>query len=243
MARKLIIVMFLSLALLTSCENDKKNLEKAKTQISELKAKNKQLSDLKGRLEAENSALAQEMAQIRDKSASMGAELDQFKKNLSDLTQKNEALQKKNDVATAEVVQLKKQKDELTAKISDLNKKVNPSPEQINKFGQPGGQQPQIKEGKELSPCEALIEYMRKCHSIIENFKAGERKAKLEETLKAYQTKMNEVPPPGKKAAIDWVKELGRSWDRRHDDNTPRLVRLKNAALKACGKTSSEAGF
>ncbi|MGC8658266.1 MAG: hypothetical protein ACP5U1_04260 [Desulfomonilaceae bacterium] len=242
MARRLIIVICLSLALLTSCENDKKNLEKAKTEISELKVKNQQLSDLKVRLESENSALAQEMAQIRDKNTALAADIEQFKKNLSDLTQQNEGLQKKNEVAGAQIAQLNKLKDELKAKISDLSKKVAPNPEHINKFTQ-SGQEAQTKLDKELSPCDALLEYMAKCRSIVQNFKGGERKSKLEETFATYQAKMKDAPPPGRMAAIDWVKELNRSWDRRQDDKTPRLMRLKNAALKACGKTAKDAGF
>ena len=85
---------------------------------------------------------------------------------------------------------------------------------------------------------------MRKSHAVVEGYKAEERKSKLDETRTSYAAKMTEAPAAGRKAAIEWVKELNRSWDRRQADaTTSRLARLKNAVLKACGKTAAEAGF
>jgi septal ring factor EnvC (AmiA/AmiB activator) len=242
MVRKLIILMCLSLAILTSCETDKKNLEKAKAEISELTAKNQQLADVKGHLETDKSALTQEIAQLKDQNVALGAERDQLKNNISELVRKNEAIQKKSEQTDAEVTKLKKQKDELMAKIVDLNKKSTPNPDHVNKFGD-SDKQTLLNQQSNLTPCDALIEYMRKCRSIVENYKGGERKSKLEETRISYAAKMTEAPVAGRKAAIEWVKELNRSWDRHPDDNAPRLVRFKNAALKACGKTAAEAGF
>ncbi len=155
--------MCLSLAILTSCETDKKNLEKAKTEISDLTAKNQKLSDINGKLETEKSALTQEVAQLKDQNVAQVTELDQLKKNLSQLGQKNETLQKKADQINVEAAQLKKQKDELTAKIVELNKKATPNPDHVNKFGEPDKQAQPSKEVN-LSPCDALIEYMRNSH-------------------------------------------------------------------------------
>jgi len=243
MARKLIVLMCLSLAILTSCETDKKNLEKAKTEISDLTAKDQKLSDINGKLETEKSALTQEVAQLKDQNVAQVTELDQLKKSLSQLGQKNETLQKKADQINVEYAQLNKQRDELTAKIVELNKKATPNPDQVNKFGGPD-KQAQLSKEVNLSPCDALIEYMRKSHAVVEGYKAEERKSKLDETRTTYAAKMTEAPAAGRKAAIEWVKELNRSWDRRQDDaTTSRLARLKNAVLKACGKTAAEAGF
>ncbi len=242
MAKNLIVVMCLSLAMLASCGTDKKNLEKARTEISDLTAKNQKLSDANGALANEKSALTQEVAQLKDQNLAKVTELDHLKKNLSELLQKNEALEKKADQAGAAVAQLKKQKDELTAKIVELNKKATPNPDHVNKF-EGSDEQGQLVNEANLSPCDALIQYMRKGRSIIEGYKAEERKSKLDEVRTSYAARLIEAPAAGRKAAIEWVKELNRSWDRHRDDATPRLVRLKNAALKACGKTAAEAGF
>ncbi|MGO8821521.1 MAG: hypothetical protein ACLQT6_18670 [Desulfomonilaceae bacterium] len=242
MARNLIFLMCLSLAMLTGCGTDKKNLEKAKTEISDLTAKNQKLSDAYGALVTEKSALTQEVAQLKDQNLAKVTELDQLKKNLSELLQKNEALEKKADQTSAAVAQLKKQKDELTSKIVELNKKATPNPDHVNKFGDPD-KQAQTKQETSLNPCDALIEYMKHGQSIIKSYKGEERKSKLEQARASLAAKMTDAPAAGRKAAMEWVKELNRSWDRHQDDATPRLVRLKNAALKACGKTAAEAGF
>lgn len=242
MTKKLIIVMCLSLAVLTGCETDKKNLEKAKVQISELTIQNQQLSNVKATLETEKATLTEELGQLKNQNGTLSAQVDELRKNLSELFQKNEVLQKKADQTSAEVVQLKKQKDELKSKIAELNKKVTPNPDHVNKFGETD-KQAQTKQQTSLSPCEALVEYMKQGQSIIKGYKGEERKSKLEEARASLAAKMNDAPLAGKKAAIEWVKELNRSWDRHQDDGTPRLVRLKDAALKACGKTAAEAGF
>ena len=125
MVRKLIIVMCLSLAILTSCETDKKNLEKAKAEISELTAKNQQLSDVKGHLETDESALTQEIAQLKDQNVALGRN-GIAQNNASQLVQKNEAIQKKSEQTDAEVTKLKKQKDELMAKMVRAKEKKQP---------------------------------------------------------------------------------------------------------------------
>lgn len=245
------ILCLVFLGSLTSCGPSKKDFEDVKSQVADLTAKSQSLSELNERLTAEKSALGKELDGLKTKNAALSTESDQYKRNVSDLTQKNEELSKTYKQLETEVSKLKAKNDQLSAQVNELKKKLSqitdhPSPQadtnQPLRFKEDSSSQA-VKPQGALTPCDALIEYMLKSREVVQKFKNPERKTKLEELYSAYSSKIDPAPAKAKKAAVEWVKELSRSWDKHHDDTVSRLLRLRNTVLKECGKSPAEAGL
>jgi uncharacterized coiled-coil DUF342 family protein len=254
MTGKQCLVMILCLVFLgslTSCGPSKKDFEDVKTQLSDLTAKTKSLSELNERLTIEKSGLTKELDSLKDKNSALSAESDQYKKDASGLAQKNEELSKTYKQLEVEVGKLKVKNDQLSAQVAELKKKQSqsadhPSPQadtnQPLRFKEDSSSQA-VKPRAALTPCDALIEYMLKSREIVQKFKNPERKTKLEELYSAYSSKIDPAPAKAKKAAVEWVKELSRSWDKHHNETVSRLLRLRNTVLNECGKSPAEAGL
>jgi len=246
-----IILCLVFLGSLTSCGPSKKDFEDVKSQVADLTAKSQSLSELNERLTAEKSALGKELDGLKTKNAALSTESDQYKKNASDLAQKNEELSKTYKQLETEVSKLKAKNDQLSAQVNELKKKLSqntehPSPQtdanQPLRFKE-DSRSPGMAPSRASTPCDALIEYMIKSREIVQKFKNPERKAKLEELYSAYSSKIDPAPAKAKKAAVEWVKELSRSWDKHHNETVSRLLRLRNTVLKECGKSPAEAGL
>ena len=253
MTGKQCLVMILCLVFLgslTSCGPSKKDFEDVKTQLSDLTAKNKSLSELNERLTIEKSGLTKELDSLKDKNSALSAESDQYKKEASGVTQKNEELSKTYKQLEVEVGKLKVKNDQLSAQVAELKKQrqnLDQSRQQLDsnqplRFKEDSSSQA-VKPRAALTPCDALIEYMLKSREIVQKFKNPERKTKLEELYSAYSSKIDPAPANAKKAAVEWVKELSRSWDKHHNETVSRLLRLRNTVLKECGKSPAEAGL
>ncbi len=253
MTGKQCLVMILCLVFLgslTSCGPSKKDFEDVKTQLSDLTAKNKSLSELNERLTIEKSGLTKELDSLKDKNSALSAESDQYKKDTSSLAQKNEELSKTYKQLEVEVGKLKVKNDQLSAQVAELKKQrqnLDQSRQQLDsnqplRFKEDSSSQA-VKPRAALTPCDALIEYMLKSREIVQKFKNPERKTKLEELYSAYSSKIDPAPANAKKAAVEWVKELSRSWDKHHNETVSRLLRLRNTVLKECGKSPAEAGL
>ena len=246
-----IILCLVFLGSLTSCGPSKKDFEDVKSQVADLTAKSQSLSEMNERLTAEKSALGKELDGLKNKNAALSTESDQYKKNTSDLAQKNEELSKTYKQLETEVSKLKAKNDQLSAQVNELKKKLSqntehPSPQtdanQPLRFKE-DSRSAGVAPSRASTPCDALIEYMLKSREIVQKFKNPERKAKLEELYSAYSSKIDPAPAKAKKAAVEWVKELSRSWDKHHNETVSRLLRLRNTVLKECGKSPGEAGL
>lgn len=253
MTGKQCLVMILCLVFLgslTSCGPSKKDFEDVKTQLSDLTAKNKSLSELNERLTIEKSGLTKELDSLKDKNSALSAESDQYKKEASGVIQKNEELSKTYKQLEVEVGKLKVKNDQLSAQVAEVKKQrqnLDQSRQQLDsnqplRFKEDSSSQA-VKPRAALTPCDALIEYMLKSREIVQKFKNPERKTKLEELYSAYSSKIDPAPANAKKAAVEWVKELSRSWDKHHNETVSRLLRLRNTVLKECGKSPAEAGL
>lgn len=103
------------------------------------------------------------------------------------------------------------------------------------------GQVAQAKE--ELSPCDAVIEFMKTSKGIIQQQKGKEGAKSLEQIKKQYAPRMQGAPAKAVKAAKDWVKEGTKSWDHVSALNIRERNRLLGVVQDACGKSSDSDGL
>ncbi len=251
MARAFMTVTCLFAIALAGCGTCKKDLEDAKTQIADLTSRNQQLAEGTKRLEMEKSALAKEMAVAKDRNSELSTELTQAKKSLSNLAEKNEQLRKERASVGAELTKLKKENAELTSTMKELKQQAEPPASQVGKPGRSDRElRPQAdKDTREalpsaaVSPCDAVIEYMRRSGAVIERYKGAERQSRLDQVRVAYADKMKDAPRVARETAEKWLQEMIRTWDQPADDSTFRTLQLRNAVLNACGKSPTQAGF
>jgi chromosome segregation ATPase len=170
MARGFLIATCLFAIALAGCGTCKKDLEEAKAQISDLTGKNQKLSEGVQRLNTEKSDLARELADFKDRDAALSKELGQVKKSLSNLAEKNEELRKKRADIEAEVSKLKKENADLTSEIALLKKPTEsalkppsrPAKTTAELHAKPAADQPESLLRAAGSPCDAVIEFMRR---------------------------------------------------------------------------------
>lgn len=245
---RVLIVMCLSVAMLAGC--GKQELEEAKARNAELTAQNQQLSGTIARLETEKSSISKELASEKDRNATVADELAQVKKAHADSTKRTEELDKKVGQLDTEILTLKQEKERLSAEVDELRKQAVQPPAQTSILPEERGEMPSTMESPSgstpqasMTPCKALVEYMRQARSVIQRSKGGERKSKLDELRSGYASKTREAPESARKAADEWVKEMSSSWDNVQDDTLFRILQLKNAAISACGLSPNEAGL
>ncbi len=250
MAGKLLCVMVLSLAMLTACGTCKQDLEDAKTQISDLTAKNQKLVEISERAETEKSLVTKELALAKDRYNSLTAELEKLKKDFKEISLRNSDLEKQRKIMEAEVDKITKSNHDLKTELINLKKQVANNQEQqakIESTGEPQGitrvGSTGTESGRAMDPCDSVVEYMKKSAEIIKNHKGSDRRFKLKELRAAYDSRMKGAPKPAIKASAEWVKELSKSWDKHDDNSVYRMLKLRNEALKACDRTPEQAGF
>jgi hypothetical protein len=236
--------LMLSVLLLAVAGCGKKELEDAKQQINNLTAENQKLTELSASLDKDKNRLNEQVKTLSDKNSRMQRELDELNKSRATLSDENKKLKDKFTAIEAELASLKREKSHQTQEVEDLKKRLNDlAPPSKAPAPIPGEIGPQGSQPKELSPCDAIIEFMKVSEQVVRQQKGNERARSLDQVHKQYSPRMKGAPQKAIKAAEDWVKEGTKFWDQSPDDAVFRLLKLRNTVLEACGKSPDSAGF
>ena len=237
-----VIMLTILLLMVSGC--GRKELEDAKQQINNLTAENKKLTDLSAALDKDKKRLNEQLKSLSEKNSQMQRQLSDLNKSKAALSDENKKLKEKSASIEKELESLKREKSHQAEEIEALKKRVAelaPLPKTPAII--PGEIGPQGSKPKELSPCDAIIEFMKASEQVVRQQRGAERARSLEQVQKQYSPRMKGAPPKAIKAAEDWVKEGTKFWDESPDDAVFRLLKLRDTVLKACGKSPDSVGF
>ncbi len=236
--------LLLSVLLLMISGCGRKELEDAKQQINNLTAENQKLTELSASLDKDKNRLNEEIKTLSDKSSRMQRELDDSNKSKAALTDESKKLKDKITLMEEELARLNREKAQHAEEIEEYKRRLAESvplskpsgivPGQIGSTG---------KTEEELSPCDAVIAFMKSSEQVIRQQKGNERTKSLEQVKTQFSPRMQGAPAKAVKAAEDWVKEGAKFWDKSPDDAVFRLLKLRNIVLDACGKSPDTSGF
>jgi outer membrane murein-binding lipoprotein Lpp len=239
------LVLSALLLMVSGCGRHKEELDSAKQQIEKLNSDVKRLTEETTRLKQETNRLSEESKTLSDKNARMQRDLDDLNKAKGALSAENKELQKKNKAAEEEIASLKGEKAGLVQEIEKLKKRVAElapppkSPAAIpTEVGPKSG-----KQLEDLSPCDAVLAFMKASEGIVRQHKGTKRTALLEQVKQQYAPRMKGAPEKAIKAAENWVKEGVQLWDESDADGVFQLLQLRNIVLDTCGKSPNGAGF
>jgi outer membrane murein-binding lipoprotein Lpp len=239
------LILGVSLLLVSGCGRHKEELESAKQQIEKLNSEIKKLTEEAARLNQEKSQLSEDFKTLSDKNTRMQRELDDLNKAKAALSAENTQIKKKNSEADQEIASLKREKAHLGREVEELNKRAAAlAPPSKLPEATPTQRGPQsAKPLEDLSPCDAVLAFMKASEGIVRQQKGTERTKSLEQVKQEYAPRMKGAPAKAIKAAENWVKEGSKWWDESSSDSSSRLLQLRNTVLDACGKSPSGAGF
>jgi len=241
----------LAVVLCFGCGRCKQDLENAKQQIDKLTSDVQKCNQTAAGLEKETIKLKDELQTVSEKSAAAERDLTELKKARTSLEEENAKLKKTNTDLQDEFNTLKRQKTDLEQQMEDLKKKLPQSlpPESPSGVG-PGESVPERPSGgpalrlhENLSPCDALVEYMKRSEAVVRQYRGEESKKLLATTREEYAPIMERAPAKAVKAAQAWVDDMSSSWDKSGGDMVYRLLVKRNTVLDACGKKPQDAGF
>lgn len=239
------LIVTISLFMISGCGRYKEELESAKQQIEQLNSQVKRLTEETARLNTEKNRLSDESKALSDKNTQMQKELDDLYKAKAALSSENKEMMKKNSVADEEIASLKREKAHLTKEVEELKKRTadmaTPAKPPAATTTEVGPQS--AKQLEELSPCDAVLAFMKASEGIVRQQQGTERAKALEQAHQQYAPRMKGAPQKAIKAAEDWVKEGTKYWDRSPDVALYRVLQLRNIALDACAKSPSQSGF
>jgi outer membrane murein-binding lipoprotein Lpp len=231
--------------MVSGCASYKEELDSAKQQIEKLNSDVKRLTEETARLKQEESRLRDDSKTVSDKNAQMQRELDELSKAKAALSAENKEIRKKHSVAEEQITALKLERDRLAQGVEELKKRVTEmAPPPKSPAATPTEVGPQSEKPLEdLSPCDAVLAFMKASEGIVRQHKGTERTKLLEQLKQQYAPRMKGAPEKAVKAAEDWVKEGVQLWDQSHGEGVFNLLRLRNTVLEACGKSPNGAGF
>ena len=241
----------LVLVLASGCGRYKEELESAKQQIDKLTSESKRSAEVSANLEKERVRLSDELKLLSDKTAKMEQELGTLQKAKASLDDEIGKLRKRNSELQEELTPLKKEKVELLREAEDLKKRTaepvqlekTPGPSPAETAPHRSTKEQVARQRGNLTPCDAIVEFMKNSQEVVRQHK-GEERAKLLEGIKQqYASRIEGAPEKAIKAAEAWVSELSSSWDSPKDDTVYSLISKRNAAMAACGKKPQDAGF
>jgi len=236
------ILLGVLLLMISGC--GRKELEDAKQQINNLTAENQKLTELSASLNKDKTRLNEEIKTLSDKNARMQRDLDDSNKSKAALTDESKKLKDKITLMEEELARLNREKAQHAAEIEDCKKRLADSVPISRPSGKlPGEIGTTGKTEEELSPCDAVIAFMKTSEQVVRQQKGNERTKSLEEVKTQYSPRMQGAPAKAVKAAEDWVKEGTRFWDKSPDDAVFRMLQLRNIVLDACGKSPDTTGF
>jgi DNA repair exonuclease SbcCD ATPase subunit len=215
-----------------------RELEDAKQQINSLTAENKKSTELSATLNNEKSRLDEELKTVADMNSGMRREQEDLNKAKAALSDENKKLKEKNSAIDEEIASLKREKARQAQEVEEFKKHLAElarpakSPAAIPTEIGPGA-----KSKEELSPCDAVIAFMKTSEGIIKQQKGKDGKNSLEQIKKQYAPRMKGAPAKAIKAAEDWVKEGTKLWDHAPRLIIPERNRLLGVVQDACGKS------
>ncbi len=246
------VIVCLFVVAASGCSTYKEDFEKAKGTISELEGKIRSLSEREGKLTKEVGDLQQKSEKLVKEKSDLTDQLDRIQKDNSALSKGLKQLKKRCAEFEKTVGELKKENEKLSRDNKDLRDQLSTltraresTAEALKPQGTPAGARKAGAESVAAStPCDALVEYMRKSAAITRGA-SGEELAKRLDALKSeYKDKLQGVPPKAVAAAEAWLSEVVRFLtEKPSDDAVFRILTKRNTALKACGKTPEEGGF
>jgi DNA repair exonuclease SbcCD ATPase subunit len=239
------MIVSISLLMVSGCGRYKEELEGAKQQIEKLNSEVKRLTDRAAQLDQDKNRLDAEAKTLSDNIARLQRELNDLNKTKAALSAENTEMRNKTSVAEQEIVSLKREKAQLSQEVDELKKRIaETAPPPVSAAAKPTEVGPQIsKPAEDLSPCDAVVAFMKASEGIVRQQKGTERTNSLEQVKQQYAPRMKGAPEKAIRAAEDWVKEGTQFWDQPHDDSVFRLLQLRNTVLDACGKAPNGAGF
>ncbi|AFM25751.1 hypothetical protein [Desulfomonile tiedjei] len=241
-------MLFVLLAgLLVSGCGMQQELETAKQNVERLTAENKKFSEIIADLTQSKNKLTEEIAALETKNRSLTDEVARTQKAEQAVLKENSELKRKQNECRNELANLEKDKASLNDQLDQLKKQIETTDR--TSIGDSAGQQPpevgrqSPKPREALSPCDAVLEFMRKTEEIVRRVKGGERAKQLKDLKQEYAARLNAAPEKARKASLQWVAELERSWDKPDDNTVFNLLSRRNAVLEACEKDPSSLGF
>jgi len=239
-----------AVSLCFGCGKYKEELEQQKQQVGTLQAQVQRLSETSASLDKEKSRLGDELKALSDKNASLQKEMADLKKVQNSQERETGELKKRNSELQDQLESLKRQKTDLEREVGELNQRLSElAPPEKPSQAEPSEKAPQVMPGPVSSaatpptPCDAVIQYMKRSGEIVRLNKGDQREKLLKQLKQELAHSMKGAPAKAVKSADAWVKELSATWDKRHDDSVYNLLSLRNAALDACGKKPEDAGF
>jgi hypothetical protein len=248
----LVCLVFLALS---GCGSSKEELESAKQQIAKLNGDTMKLNEAVANLDKEKTRASNDLKLLSEKDAELQKTLQEalgkLRKDNAALADKTSELERKVATMEGAVSSLKTDKEDLMREVEKLKKRVAVLPEPAQESGSGANEPPQEPSAREplsraretLTPCDALIQFMKASRAIVQGHKGENRAKLLQQVKKDYSSRLREAPDKAVKAAESWVEELSASWDKTHNDSVSNLLKKRNAALEACGKKPQEAGF
>lgn len=245
------LLVSLTMMLCFGCGNYREELESAKLQVDRLSSENRKMAEAAAGLEQEKMRLSDEVKQQSGKSDALRTELAALKKAKASTDDENSQLKRKIAELQNEITSLKLQKADLERERDEL-KKINTGPVQEGSSRgkeQAGAGVPapanraETKPSECLTPCDAVVAFMKRSEGIIRNNTGEQRRKLLEQVKRDMGEAMRGAPEKAVKAANSWVNELSRGWDKPGEDIVFKLLNKRNTVLDACGKKPEEAGF
>jgi len=240
----------LAVALATGCGNYKEKLQEAQQGVEKLTAENKALTEKVASLAQEKTSLKEKLDSAEKKGADLEGQVAGLKKAKKELADTNSELQAKQNEARKEMATLSREKTELLEENERLKKQVastaatgagdRPVKETLSG---PRPSEAATKPSAGLSPCDAVLEFMRKSEQTVRRHHGEERTKLLAQIRQEYSPKMEGAPDKARIASTAWVDELAKSWDKPGDKTVLNLLLNRNEVLRACNKTPAEAGF
>lgn len=245
----LVCLVFLALS---GCGSSKEELESAKQQIAKLNSDTMKLNEAVANLDKEKARVNNELKSLSEKHAELQKTLqdglEKLRKDNAVLAETTSQLDRKVAAMEGAVSSLKTDKAELVREVEKLKKRVAVLPEPKEPGSEaaecpPDAKEPLSRARETLTPCDALIEFMKTSRAIVRGHKGEDRAKLLQQARRDYASRLREAPDKAVKAAESWLEELSASWDKTHNDTVSNLIRKRNAALEACGKKPQDAGF
>jgi hypothetical protein len=213
-------------------------LEDAKQQINSLTAENKKSTELSSSLDNEKSRLGEELKTVADKNSRMQREPEDLNKSKAALSDENKKLKEKNSAIDDEIASLNREKARQAQETEEFKKRLaEMAPPAKSPVAIPTEIGLAAKSKEEISPCDAVIGFMKTSEGIIKQQKGKEGTDSLEQVKKQYAPRMQGAPAKAIKAAEDWVKEGTKLWDHAPRLIIPERNRLLGVVQDACGKS------
>jgi uncharacterized protein (DUF3084 family) len=244
-------VVFLAVVLVSGCGRHKEELESAQQQIERLNTETKTLTESFASLDKEKARLNEGMKLLSQQNDELQLEVATLKKTKAALDKENERLKKSNEEVDRKLESLNQQKVLLEQEVESLKKNAATAPSLLTEpesavsrgAAAPGREPPVSDRQQAMTPCDAVLHYMRQSQTIIRSYAGEERSQLLEQLKQQLSPRMADAPASAVQAAEKWVSEMIRVWENPREDSAFILLSQKNTVLEACQKTPEEAGF